>query len=441
MWQRIFPKILTSGWSVFVLALLIRWGVFYYHYFVFKTPGGIPPSPHANEVYDLLARSLLNGQGLTLWYFAYRPPLYSMFIAVVYSLFNTTHPLSAVFAQSFISAAICPLAYHLAKELGATVKVQWLAGLLTALDPASITINLVLMAETLSNLFIALTLIFLVRLLKGGRRRDIAASAASAILAALARPNAIYFFVVVALIIVIGLPRKRIWAALFVCLFGLGVAPWYLRNYTYAQVATFATTSDFNLLFYKGVSVEQWATGKSPASIQAELTYELERRLGQSRPRSSYDENSMWPYLVPNDTRAYRLMREMALEIYRAHPLTYVLLIPVTLLKLLGFNGLPDLRDPLTDLTWIYNIGLYSLSSIGCLSELKKKSWLGLTITLMPIVYFLLVPALTGGVQDTRARTNVTICFAILAAEGFEPLKNWRPRSLKSHAPNHLPRP
>jgi len=51
-------KRLPPIWIILVGALLLRWGAFYLYYFIYKTPGGIAPSPHANEVYDFLAREL-----------------------------------------------------------------------------------------------------------------------------------------------------------------------------------------------------------------------------------------------------------------------------------------------------------------------------------------------------------------------------------------------
>ena len=100
---------------------------------------------NANEVYPLLALSLLKGQGLQAWYFAYRPPLLAMFMVAIYGLFNTTDPLAPVFAQLFISASICILAQRLANEMELAQPLPWLAALLTALDPASVTVGLVLL--------------------------------------------------------------------------------------------------------------------------------------------------------------------------------------------------------------------------------------------------------------------------------------------------------
>ncbi len=411
-------------WTILGLAFLIRWIAFYFYYFVFKTPGGTSPDPTATEVYELLARELVNGRGLASWLFAYRPPLESMFIALTYLVTGSRSPLVAAFAQTFVSAPVCLFAYEIAKELGADETSQKLAALLTAIDPASIGIGLILMAETLSNFFIAITLVFLVRLLKTYRWRDAAACAAGIILAALARPNAIYFAVVVVVMLVAFAPRRAVVAGVFLGTFILGVAPWYVRNYAYHHLSTFATTGNFNLLFYKAVSVEHWATGKTAEAVQTEFAYELDKRLGVAGPRETYDDESMWRQLVPTDPRADRLMRDMAIEVYLAHPVAYILVMPVSLVKLLGFsNVLTTTGAPFLWTEAAFNLLFYSLAALGCIGLWRKRSWLWLAVTLLPSLYFLAVPLMTGGVQDTRARTNFTVCLAILAAEGIRTVR------------------
>ena len=413
-------------WAIFALALLIRWGAFYFFYFVYKTPGGGILSPTADEVYELLARDMLGTRSLQMGFFAYRPPLLPMFIALVYIITGTHSPLAASLAYTFVSAAACLPAYAIAKELGAEEKWARMAALLTAIDPASVVGGVGLLAEAMANLFIAASFLFLARLLKKHQLRDAVACAASMVLASLARPNAIYFAIVVAALIVVFVPRWPVKAGVFLSVFVLGVLPWYVRNYAYHNLFTFATTSDFNQLFYKAVSVEAWATGRPPGDVQTDFAYELDRRLGVAGPRETYDYKSIWRHLVPSDPQAARIMREMAVSVYLAHPLTYIALIPVTLVKLLA------LSDPLKvfgSLKWFelaFNLGFYGLAAVGGFVFWKRRAWISLAITLLPIAYFLAVPVASGGIQDTRARTNVTVCFAIMAAEGIGDL--WRRR-------------
>ncbi|MEK7277282.1 MAG: glycosyltransferase family 39 protein, partial [Chloroflexota bacterium] len=154
-------------WTLFALALFIRWGAFYGYYFVYKTPGGIAPSPTSSEVYELIAVRMLDGEGLSPVWLAYRPPLEPMLIASVYAVTGLRDPLLPVLAQTVLSAATCLFAYAIAKELGMKDAAAKTAVLLMALDPASVASSLVLLAETLSNFFIAWSLVFLARCLQG----------------------------------------------------------------------------------------------------------------------------------------------------------------------------------------------------------------------------------------------------------------------------------
>jgi hypothetical protein len=424
--RRFESKRLFNIWGIFGLALLIRWCAVYLYYFVYKTPGGLPPDPTATEVYELLARELIEGRGLQSWLFAYRPPLEPMFIALTYIVTGARSPVAAVFAQTFVSASICLLAHQIAKELGADDMSRKAAALLAAIDPASIGIGLILMAETLSNLFIALSLVFLARLLKTGRLRDATACAAAIVLAALARPNAIYFAVAVAALIIAFMPRRPVVAGIFLGAFVLGVTPWYFRNYAYHNLFTFSTTGNFNLLFYKAVSVEHRATGKPVLQVQAEFAYELERRLGIAQPPETYDHQSMWRQLVPADPRADRLMGDMAVEVYLAHPVTYLLVMPLSLVKLLAFT---DEFAPLGALRWlevIFNSLLYGFAALGAFVLWRRRLWVWPAVTVLPSIYFVAIPLITGGIQDTRARTSFTVCLAILAAEGIRALREQR---------------
>jgi|GEM_PF-578953 len=423
------PRGGVSLWIIFALALFLRWAAFYLLYFVYKTPGGIHPSPIASEVYDLLARELLSGRGFETWMFAYRPPLAPMFFATVYAVARTGDPLIPTFAQTVVSASVCLLAYALAAELGADERTRKMIALLVAIDPASIAIGLVLAGETLANFFIASSLIFLARLLKGGRLRDAAACGGSMVLAAMARPNAIYFAIVVAVVIVWLAPRWLPKAGLMLAVFALGVLPWYVRNYAYHQLFTFATTGNFNLLFYKAVSVEALATGKPINEIQTELTYELESRLGIATPRDTYDYNAIWRQVVPTSPQADAMMRDMAVEIYLAHPVEYLLTMPIYLVKLLAFT---DLYESFGIAKWVevvFNVLLYGLAALGAFALTRSKQWNWLAAAAAPTVYFIAVPMITGGVQDTRARTNVTVCIALMAARGIGALwSRWHER-------------
>lgn len=407
-------------WAILSIALLIRWVAYYYYNFIYQTPSAMILSPISDEAttYENLARQILYGNGLSQELFANRPPLQPMFIALVYQITGTTNPLIAAFAQTFVSAGISLLGYRIAGEMGASVRVQQLAGLIVAIDPASIIVGLTLMAETLSNFFLAVSLLFSVRLLNDHRARDAAAAAAGLALATLARPNSIYFFGFMAIPIICLVPRWPKRLLLYLSIFAIGVLPWHLRNHIYNNLFTFSTVGNFNLLFYKGVAVEHWATGEKPTDIEERLAYEVDLRLGTAEPRETYDYSSKWKFFVTNDPEKNRVITEIAIEIYRAHPLTYILVTPLHLVKLLAFTNLLASAGNVKWLELAFNILFYSLAMLGCVLFWKKRVWTGLSVAAVPSLYFLAVPLITGGIQDTRARTTISICLAIMAAEG-----------------------
>lgn len=410
-------KTLPTILYVFILAIVVRWLAFFAYYFIYRTPGGIAPLPEAGDVYQLLALRILGGDRFAFSSFAYRPPLNPLISALVYLVFSTQNSVLAVFVQAtLLSAPVCLIAYALGIALGLERRAALFSAWITALDPASIGYSLPLQAETTSNLFIAFALLFLARLLKNHNWRDTVACGGSLALASLARPNAIYFVVPILLLLVIVRIRSIFGKSLvLVFVFAIGVLPWYIRNYLYTGQFTFATTGSFNLLFYRGVSVEHAATGKSIAEIETEFAYDLERRLGVAGPRESYDRYAIWRQLVPSDPRANSAMLEMAFEIYREHPFAFLAIIPKQLVKLLA---LTDIYAVLGNARWlelIFNGVLYSASAIGVWDLIRRRQWLVLAVTLVPIIYFIGVPLIAGGIQDTCARTNVTVCFAILA--------------------------
>ena len=423
-------------WAAFAIALVVRWVAFYYFHFVYDTSDARSYLPISGEAktYEILARQLILHKSFAPQLFSYRPPLQPIFIALSYILSGTTNPLIPAFAQTFLSAAIAPLAYVIAKRLGASERISRLAAVFTAMDPASIAISLTLEAETLSNIFIALALLFFVLLVKSpGIRASIACSACIA-LAALARPNALYFAIVVAILIVWIVPQWQAKLGAFLVVFVVAVMPWYLRNYTYNNVFMFSSVGNFNLLFYKAVSVKHWATGEKPTDIEEQLAYEVDKRLGIEKPRETYDYSSKWKFLVSNDAETVSIIRNMAFETYLEFPWTYVMVAPIHLVKLLAFS---NLFVSMGDVKWLelfFNIVLYSLAVLGCLLFSKKHMLQWMCVTALPTLYFLLIPLISGGVQDTKARTSITVCLAIMAAYGTV----WLLERTRSDGPSHI---
>ena len=406
-----------------IVSLIVRWATYYYYYQVYIDIGGLHFSPTADEAstYEILARQILSGNGLSHELFSYRPPLQPMFIALTYLASGSTNPLIAVFVQSFISAGLAILTFIIAKELNMPKSVRFFSGLLVALDPASIIIGMTLMAETLSNIFVASSIIFIIRLIRSHNMRDAAAAGAAIALATLARPTAIYYWVPIILIIpllVPGLIRKTV---ILVIVFSIGVLPWYLRNEIYHNVFTFSTVGNFDLLFYGAVSVKSKATGQSPQELEAQFAYELDQRLNQGQSRDHYNYSSKWKFLVSDNPQVNSEISKMAIEVFREHPMEYAITIFRPLIKIFAITNYLKVLGPIRVMEVAFNLCLYILALFGIVNSWMNRNHVLLTVTLLPIIYFTAIPVLSraGSGMDTRARTPFTFALAILAAQGL----------------------
>ena len=404
-------------------GLLVRWLTYYYFYHSLITSAGVHFSPTADEAntYEVLARQLLAGNGFAQELFSYRPPLQPMFIAFVYMIFNTTDPLIAAFVQTFVGAGVGVLTFLIARELHMPKFVQSCSGLLVALDPASIIIGLTLMAETLSNFFVAFGTLFTVRLIRRAALRDACAAGGCLALATLARPTSIYLWVLLVLVIVRMVPRFLPKAAAFVAVFAVGVLPWYVRNQVYHNVFTFSTVGNFDLLFYGAVSVKHWATGIPPQELEEQFSYELDSRLGRATARDTYDYSTKWKFLVTNDPQVNTEITHMAMDIFREYPFAYIATSPLPLIKMYAFT---NYLLPFQTIHWLeilFNMAFYALSLCGIIWARLRREFVVLTVMLVPTAYFSLIPLLSGSGSgmDTRARTPFTFCIAILAAYGL----------------------
>ena len=404
-----------------IVSLLVRWATYYYYYLVYTDIGGLHFSPIADEAntYEILARQLLSGNGLSHELFSYRPPLQPMFIALTYLMSGSTNPLIAVFSQSFVSAGLTILTFVTAKELRIPTPVQFWSGLIVALDPASVIIGMTLMAETLSNMFVVISIIFMIRLMRNQNMRDAAAAGASIALAALARPTAIYYWVPIVLAITFLVPGLARNTTILVIIFSMGILPWYLRNQIYHNVFTFSTVGNFDLLFYGAVSVKSKATGQTPQELEAQFAYELDQRLNQGRDRDHYDYSSKWKFLVSDNPQVNSEISQMALEVFLDHPMEYAITIFRPLIKIYAKTNYLNVLGPISGLEIIFNLALYMLAFLGVINAWINRNRIFLVTTLIPIIYFTAIPVLSraGSGMDTRARTPFTFALAILAAQ------------------------
>ncbi len=213
--------------------------------------------------YDMLARSLAAGHGYR-WYAqadvallqryldfdptthpaydprglptSFRAPLYPAFLALFYRLAGLEHRwLAARLAQAVVTALVAPLTWALARTLAPTApRVARWAALSVTFYPMLVLLPLALATE---NLFLPLSLAFLLRLAQGPRGNPRAWAASTAMLLGLAMLTRSVAAVFVPLLLARAwlLPRahrRARWPAvgLSLAVLTLLVTPWLVRN-------------------------------------------------------------------------------------------------------------------------------------------------------------------------------------------------------------------
>ena len=409
--------------GIFTCALTLRIGCLYY----FALSRELSPFElSSDDTYHSLALDLLRGSGWSSHLFAARPPLMPLLVAGLYGIFGESH-LAVAVANTLLGSATAALAYLVGLRLIHNTPFSVVAGALVAIDPASTAHNINVLAESLANLFIALSVLWLARSVKLQRLSDASLAGLWLGLSVLARPTTIYLFLF-CFPIFCSLVRLR-WRmySAFAILPLICVLVWSGRNLSFIGEFTYTTVSTFNMLFYRAASVERWARGGvSPDVVRRQFMLELEERLGS--PQEELEVSNFWRNFAPEDGRRVRAMRRIAISVFLEHPFWYIALIPVGLFYMYGFStlyGAPSLLE------LIYNLSLYALAGIGLGVIWKRKDWPSFLITLTIIGYVTLatMASQTSG-MDTRMRTSTTVCIAVLAAEGVRTLFNRFRRSV-----------
>ena len=109
-------------------------------------------------------------------------------------------------------------------------------------------------------------------------------------------------------------------------------------------------------------------------------------------------------------------MRDLALQVYWAHPIEYFATLPIGLYRMYAFSAaygspyFPELA---------FNLGLYALAVVGAYHAWRKQQLLTWALNGLLISYVTLATLIsqTSG-MDTRMRTSITFALAILAAVG-----------------------
>jgi hypothetical protein len=198
---------------------------------------------------------------------------------------------------------------------------------------------------------------------------------------------------------------------------------------------TFASVADFNLLFYRAVAVEHWATGEDPDSLRRRYAWEVEQRLGTGVALADIDSGYFWTNFAPDTPERLQAMRALAMQVFLRYPGWYVGTIPVGLYNMFAVSQSLPVWPPV-EIAINAVFYLLALRGLWLAWRAGRRDLVILSVT--TIGYYVaatLISQTTG--MSTRMRSPFTILLAILAAEGVlslaltpvpSPVRNGRER-------------
>jgi 4-amino-4-deoxy-L-arabinose transferase-like glycosyltransferase len=280
---------------------------------------------YANDsrMYDALAQSILNGQGMALngMPTAFRPPAYPIFLAACYWLFGRNFLLIGLL-QSALGALSCVFVFKIARSIFDS-RVAWLAGMLCALMPSLIIwTSGVILTEPLYIFLLTVSLYCLIRMLPQRAQSQTeepapvqlgyAAIAGIALgLATLTRPLALYFAAcaIIYLWYKTGWVKGTVVAAVLIVI----ISCWGFRNYQSMGRLIVTTTSGGETLYvYHNIYATGDGGGYDPywkPLEEAERLPELERDAYYKNAALSFALNNVGREIVLSVGRFWNMWR------------------------------------------------------------------------------------------------------------------------------------
>jgi 4-amino-4-deoxy-L-arabinose transferase-like glycosyltransferase len=369
--------------------------------------------------YDVLARSILAGKGVSASMFGCRPPLFPLFVAAMYALAGK-HVHFVVFFQSVFGAVTVVLGYKLARRLIGGRLIALVSAALMAFEVAHVDATVTVMSEPLHNMLLFLALYWVAVFLQTGRWRALLATAVPLCLALLTRAVSTYFAVVLALVIILSKPRRWYYAVVLAALCAVPIVAWSVRNLHYRDNFSMSTSGTFILLFYKAVSVESHATGRDPHEVATDIALEVERRMDNNA--ITRDEIAEYPVGRVEDRATLSAQREavsrqMAYERMTAYPAWTAIMTGVALIR--QFDANPDVDVPVP-LQLAVTGGELALAVVGYRWAWQHRKKLFLLLSHVVIGYYAGTSTLIfAGLYHTRYRTPYMPFILMYSAVGI----------------------
>ncbi len=410
---------------VALFSLALRGVLFYLHCREYRLSGGDAITAFGGS--DVpgwlgMARHLNQVGDLSYWLMGARPPLFPATVALVLRLGGS--PVHAALLQTLFGVVTPVLGYLLALRLFShservtnPQRFALFAGIVMAVDPASVSASAVLLSEPLFNLLFTACILHLAIFIQESRWGHLAFAALWMALAMITRPSAIYFWAAAPLIL-IPLVKKWWRPALVLMVVGLGVyLGWSARNLRYEGTFTYSTQTNFSLLFLRAASAEHLATGVPTEDIYVAYVRELYREVGDEQAAAKVEAEDAWHFLVAGSPEMYAAMGRLAREkLIDYWPSAIAGTVPGAWRLLFVTYALPDWFRPVEI---GYHVVLYGLMLFGLWRSFRNRDWPVFLIAGVPVTYIVgLTLVAQTSAMDTRMRTPASVPIIILAAYG-----------------------
>lgn len=373
-----------------------------------------------------------------------RPPMYPLFIALIYFI-GGQNPILIMVAQIALDIITIYLTYMLAARMFPK-SVALIGALIMAINIESVTYDFFYLSETLSTFFTIAGLLTWVKGNQEGRIGWFVLGAFFMGLSVLTRPIALYLPVILMLWLLFMRERpirnRLFYVGAYAVTFLFVLLPWVLRNHNVIGLATVSTISHYNLLHFNAVSLEAELRGISEGQVRREFIELQERKLEELGLEKT-----------PGNTA--RVQSMLGREIILSNPFLYIyvhlksdlnsLLPDTNILELIGITSggrgtLSVFREKglieaighyFGGKIWLIGLLLpvivllgfiYATSLLGFVQIIRVRNWLPFLILVITSAYFLILP---GAPSISRFRVPIMPYLSILSSLGANSIYQW----------------
>jgi len=395
--------------------------------------------------YHELAKELLNRKAYTSPASQFRTPGYPFFLSIIYAVVGIK-PWWVLLLQILLNGGAIVLVYALSRIFFSEA-ISLISASLYSINPLTIYYAQTILTETLFSFIFLTCMLFLFKGLSIGKIKLVFFSGLLLGLSTLVRPVTQFFLAVVVGILLIWPERKsgfRITAIIgFSLLFFITVGSWGIRNYyLYGQ---FGLTSfqGYNLLFDNATATKKVKTGKPYAEIRKAFSETAAQR-GIEGSTPTFQNSSIYQEIALE--YIFQNWKDYIPIHLRGMVLTFLDVGVIGICRYLGFDTKPLTVEftatygsipkmigaffrikPTSEI--LFSIPFYMLLIvtyagffIGGVSLVSEKQYLLVSIILILMIYFSLLPGVIG---QARYRVPIIPFYLIICAKGFSEIVNF----------------